>query len=51
MSYSQRIAKAQDDLQVCCGFLDHVRSRPADEAERALLADALQAVQAAEVSA
>lgn len=43
-SYSSRLAEANDDLSVCCGFLDHVRGRGADDAESAVLAEALEAV-------
>lgn len=43
-SYSDRLAKAQDDLGVCCGFLEHVRDRGAGEAEEAALREALDAV-------
>lgn len=43
-SYSSRLAEADDDLAVCCGFLDHVRGRPASDAEAAVLAEALEAV-------
>ncbi len=43
-SYSSRLAEAEDDLGVCCGFLDHVRGRPADEAELSALREALEAV-------
>ncbi|WP_423181713.1 exonuclease SbcCD subunit D [Arthrobacter sp. NyZ413] len=43
-SYSSRISEAEDDLGVCCGFLDHVRGRPADEAEQRALLTALEAV-------
>ncbi|MBE0010472.1 MULTISPECIES: exonuclease SbcCD subunit D [unclassified Arthrobacter] len=48
-TYSQRIAKATDDVDVCCGFLDHVRSRPASESERTVLASVLETVRSAEV--
>jgi DNA repair protein SbcD/Mre11 len=51
MSYSRRIAEARNDLELCCGFLDHVRSRDANDAERALLRDTLAGAAAAEVSA
>ncbi|MCW2132603.1 exonuclease SbcCD subunit D [Arthrobacter sp. VKM Ac-2550] len=51
LTYSERIAKAQDDLEVCCGFLDHVRSRSAGDAECGLLMETLAKVQTAEVSA
>ncbi len=43
-SYSSRLAEAEDDLSVCCGFLDHVRGRGAEDAEAAVLAEALEAV-------
>jgi exonuclease SbcD len=43
-SYSSRLAEAQDDLGVCCGFLDHVRGRTADGTETAALKEALEAV-------
>lgn len=43
-TYSQRIAAAADDPEVCCGFLEHVRSRGAAAAERALLTSTLEAV-------
>ncbi len=49
-SYSSRLAEADDDLSVCCGFLDHVRGRPASDAEAAVLADALEAVRLEGVS-
>ena len=44
ISYSSRVAGAQDDLEVCCGFLDHVRGRPADDQEMAALREALETV-------
>ena len=43
-NYSSRLAEAEDDLSVCCGFLEHVRGRPASDAEAAVLAEALDAV-------
>ncbi|HET8879312.1 MAG TPA: exonuclease SbcCD subunit D [Arthrobacter sp.] len=49
-SYSSRLASAVDDLSICCGFLEHVRGRGADEAESAALAEALEAVRLEEVS-
>src|SRR6478736_1269775 len=49
-SYSSRLAQAGDDLSICCGFLEHVRGRAADEAESAVLADALEAVRLEGVS-
>jgi exonuclease SbcD len=49
-SYSTRLAEAQDDLSVCCGFLDHVRGREADDAERLAIAGALDNVRLREAS-
>ena len=49
-SYSSRLAQAADDLSICCGFLEHVRGRGADEAESAVLAEALEAVRLEGVS-
>ncbi len=49
-SYSIRLAEAQDDLSVCCGFLDHVRGREADAAERLAIAGALDNVRLREAS-
>lgn len=49
-SYSSRLAEAQDDLSVCCGFLEHVRGRGADAPERAALAAALDNVRLREAS-
>ena len=49
-SYSSRLAEAEDDLSVCCGFLDHVRGREPDDAERAALAAALDNVRLQEAS-
>ncbi|SDW36465.1 Exodeoxyribonuclease I subunit D [Arthrobacter sp. cf158] len=43
-SYSSRLAEAEDDLGVCCGFLEHVRDRTAGDAEEAALREALEAV-------
>jgi exonuclease SbcD len=50
ISYSSRLAEAEDDLSVCCGFLEHVRGREADEAEKAVLAEALETVRLQGVS-
>lgn len=36
-TYSQRIAEARDDAEICCGFLEHVRGRKASQAEQALI--------------
>ncbi|MCU1516206.1 MAG: exonuclease sbcCD subunit [Pseudarthrobacter sp.] len=49
-SYSSRLAEAEDDLSVCCGFLDHVRGREPDHDERAALATALDNVRLQEAS-
>ncbi len=43
-SYSNRLAEAEDDLEICCGFLEHVRERAAGDAEEAALRAALEAV-------
>lgn len=43
-SYSSRLAEAEDDLSVCCGFLEHVRGRAADDGEAAVFAEALESV-------
>ncbi|MFE4197662.1 exonuclease SbcCD subunit D [Paenarthrobacter sp. NPDC056912] len=43
-SYSSRLAGAVDDLDVCCGFLQHVRDRGAGTAEETALREALEAV-------
>ncbi|MDQ4046919.1 MAG: exonuclease SbcCD subunit D [Actinomycetota bacterium] len=50
VSYSSRLAEAEDDLSVCCGFLEHVRGREAEEAEKAVLAEALETVRLQGVS-
>jgi exonuclease SbcD len=47
-TYSGRLAAARDDLEVCCGFFDHVRGRGPDERERSALTDALESVRLAE---
>ncbi|AIY01003.1 exodeoxyribonuclease I subunit D [Arthrobacter sp. PAMC 25486] len=49
-SYGARIAQATDELELCCGFLDHVRHRPANDDEQQLLRAALASVREAEVS-
>lgn len=49
-SYSRRLARATDDLDICCGFLDHVRSREAAPEEKDLFVEVLQKVNAAEVA-
>lgn len=50
VSYSSRLAEAEDDLSICCGFLEHVRGREPDDAERSLLAEALETVRLQGVS-
>jgi exonuclease SbcD len=49
-SYSSRLAAAEDDLSICCGFLEHARGRSADDAEAAILGEALEAVRLEEMS-
>jgi len=49
-SYSSRLAGAPDDLALCCGFLEHVRGRDADPAEKSALAGALENVRVLEGS-
>jgi exonuclease SbcD len=48
--YAERV-RGRSDLEVCCGFLDHVRGRGASDGERALFADALTAVRTHEAEA
>ncbi len=40
-TYAARLAAATSDLEVCTGFVEHVRQRPASAAETALLTTAL----------
>lgn len=49
-TYSSRLAEAEDDLSVCCGFLDHVRGRETDTSERQAIARALDNVRLREAS-
>jgi exonuclease SbcD len=49
-TYSGRLAAARDDLDVCCGFFDHVRGRGPNDEERAALEGALDAVRLAEAA-
>jgi exonuclease SbcD len=49
-TYSSRLAEAPDDLAVCCGFLEHVRGRVPDEAEKTVLTTALENVRLQEAS-
>jgi exonuclease SbcD len=50
-SYSSKLAEAEDDLGICCGFLEHVRGRAASEDEDAAIRAALEAVRLEEVQA
>ncbi|POH74460.1 exonuclease SbcCD subunit D [Arthrobacter glacialis] len=49
-SYGERISAAANELDLCCGFLDHVRHRPANDDEQKVLREALTAVRAQEAS-
>jgi len=49
-TYSSRLASATDDLDVCCGFLEHVRGREPDGDERDALGTALDNVRVQEAS-
>ena len=49
-SYSSRLAAAEDDLSICCGFLEHVRGRSTEDAEAVVLREALDAVRLEEMS-
>ncbi|WP_394938579.1 exonuclease SbcCD subunit D [Psychromicrobium sp. YIM B11713] len=50
LSYAQRIAAAQSDLEICTGFLSHVRAKSASAQEEAALNSALDSVRASEVA-
>lgn len=45
------VTTASDPFEVCCGFVEHVRGGGPDDAEKAVLRDALEAAQRTEVSA
>lgn len=49
-SYSERVASAVDDLELCCGFLAHVRGRSASESEETVLRGTLESVRQLEVA-
>ncbi|MGO4384863.1 exonuclease SbcCD subunit D [Specibacter sp. RAF43] len=49
-TYSERVAGAVDELDLCAGFLEHVRQRAADDDERHVLREALAAVRAQEAA-
>jgi len=40
-SYGERLARARNPLEVCCGFVEHVRQRGTDDAESRLLTEVL----------
>ncbi|WP_434993887.1 exonuclease SbcCD subunit D [Arthrobacter sp. Ld5] len=42
-TYSQRLAEARDDAEICCGFLEHVRGRKASTEEQALVRSTVDA--------
>lgn len=42
-TYSERV-HGRDDVELCCGFLDHVRQRDPEPAERDLVRQAVEAV-------
>jgi exonuclease SbcD len=50
-SYSERIGDAADQVELCCGFLEHVRDRSANDGEREAIKLALESVLSAEHSA
>ncbi|GAA5229418.1 exonuclease SbcCD subunit D [Arthrobacter cryoconiti] len=49
-TYSQRVAGAKDELELCCGFLDHVRHRGANDDEQLVLRETLDQVHAQEAA-
>ncbi len=49
-SYSSRVASAGNEIELCCGFLDHVRSRPASPGEEAALARAVESARMMEAA-
>lgn len=49
-SYGERISAAANELDLCCGFLDHVRHRAANDDEQKVLLEALAAVRVQEAS-
>ncbi|MDQ4502096.1 exonuclease SbcCD subunit D [Sinomonas sp. ASV322] len=49
-TYHGRLAGARDDLEVCSGFLEHVRGRGPGDVERAALTQALDSVRLEEAS-
>jgi DNA repair protein SbcD/Mre11 len=49
-TYADRLAAARSDLEVCTGFVEHVRQRPATESESGLLGSALDEAREAGVA-
>jgi exonuclease SbcD len=49
-TYSERLAAARTDVDLCCGFLEHVRGRAAPATEREAVELALESVRLAEVA-
>jgi exonuclease SbcD len=43
--------RGRSDLDVCCGFVEHVRGMPADDGERAVLDRALEQASAGDQDA
>lgn len=50
-TYAERLAAAESAFEVCEGFVEHVRQRPANGAEAVLLNDVLADAAATLVSA
>jgi exonuclease SbcD len=50
-SYAERLAAATSPVQVCAGFVDHVRLRPLNEAEEELVTSVLAQVKSEKVQA
>ncbi|MCZ2404136.1 exonuclease SbcCD subunit D [Paenarthrobacter sp. Z7-10] len=49
-SYGDRVSNAADDLQLCSGFLEHVRGRTTTEQEETVLRGSLESVRLLEMS-
>ncbi|EMQ99791.1 exonuclease SbcCD subunit D [Paeniglutamicibacter gangotriensis] len=50
-SYAERLAAAKSPVEVCAGFVDHVRLRPLNDAEEALIVSVLDQVASEKVQA
>jgi exonuclease SbcD len=50
LDYAARV-RGRSDLDVCCGFVEHVRGVPADDGERAVLGRALEQASAGDQDA